>query len=278
MSESVQEVLLRVNSKFYHATQLIDFKSYCAQSAVLSRSELQKSGSAYTPFYTDDSDQAKGLWGRVFGNIEDFGRLFWNPPAGVPNAYGPITLVFNPPVWTHLEDVSVTERGAHNADFDLAEDSMRPAEVAGCFKEVDGRIRQVQWGLEVSSSSPRLSFAHLAYVLVEPLTPDFRDIVSGAASGCLPSSRIIERTRYGETLKEAKVETLRHLVDWSRQLEGKLPPANELTDIVPVNLREWFDEVRRTQHGPLRQWLEYTYNGTLQLPELNASDREAELP
>ena len=275
MSKTVADELRRVEAKFYHATQLQDFKLYCGEGAVLSRAELESADGAHTGFYTDDSDKEKGLWNRVFGNIEDFGRLFWNQNAGVPNAYGPITLVFDSGVWAHLDGIAVTERGAFHADFDLAEEEMSPEEIGDCFEEGEHKTRQIRWGLEVSSSSHRLPLSEIAYVLVDPISPGFVDVVREAASGCIKQSRIIERTLYGKPLDEGKRKLLLELSEWARELEGSPPAANQLASRVPESLAEWFDKVRQTQHGVLRQWLDYTYNGTLILPELNQTAKDS---
>lgn len=275
MEDSVGDALRDAGSKLYHACQLQDFKSYCEENALLARSELEALELPYTKFYTDESDKEKGLWDRVFGNIEDFGRLFWTQPAGVPNAYGPITLVFGVNAWERLDDIAITERGAFYADFDLAAESMSPAEVRACFEDQNGQLKQIKWGLEVSSSSSRLSFSKLAYVLVDPITPTFREIVRTVADRSIRPSKIIERTAYGEPLDEGKLEVLENLVQWARAMKGEPPHVNELSQKLPNELSDWFKKVRRTQHGVLRQWLAYTYSGTLTLDELSESSLRA---
>jgi hypothetical protein len=261
----VGEVLFDRFAKLHHAINLRDFEAYCKRRAVLSRSELTRTTSEYTAFYTDDSDKELGLWERVFGNLQDFGALFWVANACTPNAYGPITLIFTRDVWSQVADIGVSRRGAASKDFKLATERMPACEIETCFE-----MRDKKWwrltcdGLEVSVGTSFLSHSFVEKVVVEPVLPHFVDKVRmiWTASG-QDGSLVVSRTDGIKGITPERQAAFDELVKWSAKLAGNVPRHDHLKTNVPARLKEWASGLRETQWPPLRQWLEYTFNGTL---------------
>lgn len=263
--ESVGEVLFNRFAKLHHAINLRDFVAYCRRRALLSRSELSKSTRQFTEFYSDETDQQRGLWERVFGNLQDFGVLFWAAPACTPNAYGPITLVLNRNVWDQVDDIAVTRRNAATRDFVLAAERMPAEEVASCFEQNESKFWQLQsLGLEVSLGTAFLSLALVEQVIVEPISPDLVDRVRQAwISSGHDGSLVMARTLWKSSIPQERLDTFLELVKWSSTLAGRVPLASDLKRAVPRVLGGWTSGLRDSQWPPLRQWLEYTYNGTI---------------
>ena len=253
--------------RLYHAIHLRDFRTYCSQRAILSRAELRTNDPEnYTRFYTDEVDEQRGILGRTFGNIEDFGRLFWQHGNNIPNAYGPISLVFSSIVWEELSDIAVTPRGANERDFDLNKERLSEPALQECFRKVDGKWCQVTFGLEVSAADSKVPFeAGLAFILVEPITEDFLRIVADAAATAgVSGRRVLMRKMFNrESLPEDRVTLLSNLTAWARRLEGNAPEPEHLIEVAPPEVSTWLETVPRSRFGAVRAWLDYLYLGTL---------------
>ena len=262
---NIADVLFNRFAKLHHAINLRDFSAYCHRRALLSRGELSKTTSEFTAFYSDTTDKERGLWERVFGNLQDFGFYFWAAPGCTPNAYGPITLVFCREAWRQIDDITVTRKNAATRDFDLATDKMPMDELASCFERNKKNYWQLNCnGLEVSLGTSFLSLDFVEQVIVEPVFSDFVDKVRDVwTSSGFEGVLVVPRTLRNNCVPEERRKVFAELVNWSASFAGNVPISTDLKNAVPSNLKEWANQLRDSQWAPLRQWLEYTYKGTL---------------
>jgi DNA-directed RNA polymerase subunit N (RpoN/RPB10) len=265
IAEQCGQVLSSKFAKFFHAINLKDFEAYCARRSILSRLELTKFTPNFTPFYSDELDKVRGVWDRVFGNLQDYGQLFWAAPNCIPNAYGPITLVLGRNVWTQASDIAVSRRTAAAKGFELSVDRMSPEQLNSCYELHDNKWWRLNCsGLEVSLGTSFLSLDFVDKVIVEPVTADLLDQVRTIwTSSSYDSTHVESRTLGKREVPDDRSEIFAELVQWSLKYCGKIPPAGELRKDVPNRLHSWATGLRDSQWAPLRQWLEYTYNGTL---------------
>lgn len=270
MSLSDVFVVAKLKSKearFYHAVNFADFREYCRQRSILSRSALAEGFKNYTRFFSDETDREIGVWERTFGNLNDFGRYFWSYESAAPNAYGPITIVLGRQCWDVLSGIQITKKTITAEGNEII-----PASgIDDAYECVDGvyRLRAGYTGLEVSSTDTRISLQHLAYILVDPFKVagrPLREYVVDALRemGCLgqivTEKQVIERRIYCGP-QEARSE---QLLAWSRCLAGRLIDANEpLENTLPQELKEWFEGLEVWKRRILASWLTYTFNGTL---------------
>lgn len=263
----LKEKLKSKEAKLFHAINFRDFVEYCRQRSILARSVLADSFGDYTRFFSDEVDKELGVWERTFGNLNDFGRYFWQFEAATPNAYGPITIVLGRQFWDGLSDIKITKRTITADENEL----LSAAQIDDAYEYVDGvyRLRAGFTATEVSASNPRISLEYLAYILVDPLIvagKPLREHVLAALeeTACLgevaTAKQVIERRVYCDP-QEARIE---HLLAWSRTLGGRLIDANEpLQNTLPPELAEWFDSLEEWKQRILASWLTYTFNGTL---------------
>ena len=248
--------------RLYHAIQLTDFLAYCEAAAVLSRELLTVACPKYTSFYSDDADKRHGVWGRTFGNLQDYGSLFWNCDRCIPNCYGPIALVFDRDIWEICVDVAVTNTSAGDPSYSLQDDRIEAADMRKCYK-LEGKYWQLAThGHEVSVGNDRLPLDRVKAVLVEPLNNEILQIVTAAweKAGLNPA---VVRKRNLKPPTTYRSLLFDRLVDWARVMQGDVPSYAELESAVPEELEEWFTTLPTTLHPPLRQWLVYTYCGTI---------------
>lgn len=254
-------------ARLFHAINFGDFCEYCRQHSILARSELAESFDGYTHFFSDNVDRELGVWNRTFGNLNDFGRYFWQFEAAAPNAYGPITFVLGKQCWDSLTDMQLTKKTITATE----NEQIASADIDNAYEFVDGvyRLRQGYTGLEVSSSNSHISLDSLAYILIDPIKvagKPLRDhvITTLKNTGCLGNivteKQVIERRIYCEP----QIARSGLLLDWSRTLAGRLINANEpLENTLPPHLTEWFTGLEVWKQRILASWLTYTFNGTL---------------
>lgn len=263
----LREKLKSKEAKLFHAISFSDFAEYCRQRSILSRSVLATNFEGYTRFFSDDVDKELGVWERTFGNLNDFGRYFWQFEAATPNAYGPITIVLGKRCWDTLSDIKITKKTITAEENEL----LSAAQVDEAYEYVDGvyRLKKGFTATEVSACNPRISLEYLAYILVDPLTvagKPLREHVLATLeeTKCLgevaTEKQVIERRVYCHP-QEARIE---HLLTWARALSGRLIDENEpLTNTLPAELAEWFNGLEDWKQRILASWLTYTFNGTL---------------
>ena len=107
-SSDVSDVLRSREAHLFHATGLRPFEHYCSTRSILSRGTLLDSASGCAPFHTDKPDRERDILYRTFGNLADFGYVFWKGGRVPPNVYGPILLFCEKTVWDVSEDICVS--------------------------------------------------------------------------------------------------------------------------------------------------------------------------
>jgi len=122
--QSLVDLFARRKVSLYHACQFIDFESYLQLQGIPSRALLTRSDLQFTSFETDSSDKGKGVWDKVFLNLEDFGSAFALGRAAVPNPYGPILLRLGPSALREASDIAICLRSAGADDFDRNAESL----------------------------------------------------------------------------------------------------------------------------------------------------------
>lgn len=263
----LREKLKSKEAKLFHAINFGDFVEYCRQRSILSRSVLADTFGEYTRFFSDDVDKELGVWAHTFGNLNDFGRYFWQFEAATPNAYGPITIVLGRKCWDGLSNIKVTKRTITADENEL----LSAAQIDDAYEYVDGvyRLSAGFTATEVSTSNPIISLEYLAYILVDPFViagKALREHVLDALeeTACLgevaTEQQVIEGRIYCDP-QEARID---YLLSWSRTLKGRLIDANEpLQTTLPSELAEWFADLEEWKQRILASWLTYTFNGTL---------------
>lgn len=239
-----------------------DFNTYIKEGGILSREKLSEANPYFTRFFSDPKDMKLGCWNRTFGNFTDLGSRFGKFVNSVPNAFGPINIVLSENVLSELEDVKVTKVSISQQKYNPNEHDVVISSLGEYFIEKNGAYypNSKSQGFEFSSSTDCIGWKHVAYVLVDPIDFNGKKLKSEvekllAEKGI--DKRVIERNI------ECK-DTLGHLLNFSDSLAGSLLHKNEnLDELVPDCLTEWFSELNSTGKAILASWLTYTYNGTL---------------
>jgi len=250
--------------KLYHAENLQDFRIYCAHRALLSRAELMhRAPHLFTVFKSDPSDATFGVLGRVFGNLNDFGKLFAWHASATPNLYGPIALVFKPSVFSRMQDIRITHRsimtlGAQWAGAALTEPQHIDGLLAG---DRFGNLTCEDWfACEVSSANPTLPFDELEYVLVEPIEifgHRLIDLVEAELQAHHLSVPVQER----ENFSESQRKTFQELVSMCEELT---PPARQDDwSLDPSRLPAVFRSMGGTKRKAVMTWCRYFTYGTV---------------
>ncbi len=265
MNDPVGVVLSQRFAKLHHATQLRDFAMYCDQKAVLSRERLSAAGDDFTRFYTDDADQKHGVWNRTFGNLQDFGRLFWFADNNIPNCYGPITLSFDRAIWDSYTDIALTTTNPGDKKYDLQLDRLSDEQVEGCFVKNGKYWKLTKYGLELSVGNDHLPLDLVTSVIVEPINDQILGQVTTKWQSAGLNPGIVKARDTTNSTQNLK-DTFTLLVDWATTAASTLPIYTELPSAVPEQLKQWFSGLRYTHYPALRQWLIYTYNGTIRCP------------
>jgi hypothetical protein len=232
MNQTVASILREKKIRFYHAVQFKDFEAYCKAGAILSRKELSEITDDYTRFWSDEIDKKKGVWDRVFGNLQNFGEIFWDADGTTPNLYGPITLECEHTVWDDAHEVVITRKSVVSPEIDYARDRLSEQEVASCFelKNSNWHLKREMYKAEVSIAA-KVMYSHLTSATVEPISDSFLDEVRRTALGLS-----------GGIVNERK---------------------DDLMANVPASLQQWAKTIKAGSWHPLKSWLKYMYNGTL---------------
>ncbi len=59
---------------------------------------------------TDFIDKVNGVWGKVFVNLADFGRVFAQGGCATPSCFGPVNIQIHPAALLGAEDVAICLR------------------------------------------------------------------------------------------------------------------------------------------------------------------------
>lgn len=295
--EELVRLFDRREVKFYHACQLRDLLSYIELGGVPSRNKMQQSDSYYTEFDTDEADQQNEVWTLVFGNLQDFGNSFaYNqsePPAPVPNPFGPITLVFSPSVFSQANDAAICLRSAGGRNFDRARESLASVDdVERIFLNTydpnagyknarilfSDRLKEEfngEYGINQNSNTlnPEVScdvdnevllFDDLIYVIVDEIHYDgthLRDVVEQELSRHGIRRRVVVRRYRDEGRKNLLDDLVQTIFDGCSSTEE----IREHDDASGPLIRWVSDLSERGLDWQLNRYIRYLATGTVQL-------------
>lgn len=260
------DVLHDYGIKLYHACQYQDFVSYLKAGGIPSRQLLQDRGLAFTPFQTDSSDLKKGLFDKVFLNLQDFGWSFHSGGNSTPNPYGPILIEVSPTSSLYMSDLAVTLRSAGSSSFDRDSESLSTLdEFKQVFKQVGHRYyvkykndlrrdfpNSNATSPEISCTFPGqlLSIDHFQRIIVDPISfisgKTLRHYVSIAAKRLYSNLDIFVKERTSERLIE--YQDLYYGVDC-----GWRSASDVIRDTENPDLDDWAEQI-------LAQNLDYQFN------------------
>jgi len=244
--------LRRRGCRLFHAINLPDFRTYAQLAALVSRQELLKQGLG-TPFASDESDKARGLFDRCFGNLADFGIRFWKHSEAPPNVYGPILLVFKPDIFEVTTDAAVTAKNAGAYDFDLVKDRITSAEdLRAIFRTPNGPdLAPFHFFTEFSTATNTLPFDLLDKILVEPLTFNGDELVEAVEK--IVNGRWRVEKRPPKPLAD-KADLLDDLAVWCAE-RGGTPPGPLDIDNAPGAAGQWWKTMKPWGAG--YRWFQY---------------------
>ena len=261
----------RLLPSIHHAISLNDFQIYLNERAILSRADLSELNPYYTRFFSDAKDVRTENWNRVFGNFTDYGSRFARPnTSAVPNAYGPILIIFKSNYFQSIIDdnsVRVTKKTISSNSFNPDTDLIDISTLHEYF-EINPRgfynyPKNEFNGIEFSCTQRLdISPATIHKIIIDPIYHNDIRLIDKVRELLTNYPTDIELTE--RELTQDKIDILRHLVSWSNSLNGRLLHKNiNLRDHVPEHLQNWFDNLNDTGVKILASWLTYTYNGTL---------------
>ena len=175
--------MIRKGVRFFHAINLGAFTRYCEAGALLSRELLLRDHSC-TPFWSDDSDGERGVLGRVFGNLYDFGAIYARAQKSVPNIYGPIAMLFSSGVFQEMDDVVVTRNSiavlqgpwrSHAIDDHNEIDTILSGDE--CSNHIHSGPPKKYEYVELSCSNVSLSFSCFSRIIVDDLQIEGRSLL-----------------------------------------------------------------------------------------------------
>jgi hypothetical protein len=242
---------------------------------------LEQDGLSMTRFTSDSTDRENNVWDKIFLNLEDFGKIFANGRAGVPNVYGPILFRFRPNALYEMADVAVCLRSAGAKGFDRKQESLKSIEdVDRIFyypvNDPQGRTAALKFksklrqsfgegaqSIEISCTNTEgvLSLFYLEDVVVDPyrlndtrLSGVVSDTVQEAGSGSSVKERVTK----------VDIQMYQHLLQGAR---SKPPKPTVLARMVSsAYLKEWAREIE-SRGGILLhnyyRYLRYLYEGTV---------------
>jgi hypothetical protein len=108
----------------FHTCQLHDLPSYFGLGGIPSHAHLEAHRARYTPMDTDFIDKVNGVWGKVFVNLADFGRVFAQGGCATPSCFGPVNIQIHPAALLEAEDVAICLRSAGAEGFDRRRESL----------------------------------------------------------------------------------------------------------------------------------------------------------
>jgi len=257
----------KAGGRIYHAAQLRDLRTYAALGHVASRAELFERGpAAYTPFDSDADDVAvMNCDNDVFGNLLDQGQ-FMKSGRGIPNAYGPITLVFphDALLRSGASEVSVRRNAIWRAD-DEGRRVLDPDAIDALY-DANGWAR----GGEVQIVGGTLYLADVMYVLVNPisvngtsLTDEVVACLAGVVSRRGQPIKVYERSLEGKP----GGPMYEKLVAWA----AEAPQNGGDVGTLPTDLAAWFASVTvPKKDAQVKRFANYLSHGTISAVEDHA--------
>lgn len=204
--KTLGERLTDANVRFYHAENLQNFRTHCQANALVCREALMSSDPVnYTRLYSDSIDERRGVLGRVFGNMYDFGAVFSRGKGTVPNTYGPITLVFKPSVYSIMQDIVITPKSIVKYSDDWRSHAIKEKPQIDALLAGDSFGSPIANGYqfaELSCQNNALPFSFLEKIIVERID------VAGVSLFAVVKSVLakqgltipVEERRYGRNL------------------------------------------------------------------------------
>jgi hypothetical protein len=214
-------------------------------------------------FYSDELDRSLGVLGRVFGHLNDIGRIFQRARKTTPNVYGPIQLVFAPAVFSSMRDICITPKSIVNLDQNWRQHALLSEEKIEDLLRVDRSHNQINSAFsfcELSCSNNSISLEYLKCVRVEPLRLSNWSLLEIVEN---------ELRTYGirvpvEARPYARVENreaLQQLVNFCERLS--IPHSREALPLPVTSLPATFQALERSKKRRLILWCRYFTHGTI---------------
>lgn len=258
LNEFIDAVAPIARAKIFHGAQLRDFETYVALGYVAPRSELFERGvSQYTPFGSDIDDQERmDCAGDFFGNLVDQG-YFSQYGHGIPNVYGPITLVFYPNALRNSGSDHVTvRRGAIWSGDEDARQVLNAQGIRGLYND-KGYARRGE--IQLHGGSLRL--ADLAHVIVNPITVNEQPLIERVSVLLrnVPGRTGFPVPVYGRRFFEDGALVYNQLVEWANDA----PRSGGTYDTLPEELQKRFIPLGDWKYANVSRFAEYLAHGTL---------------
>ncbi len=251
----------RAGGRIYHAVQLRDLRTYVALGHVASRAELFARGpEAYTPFDSDvDDAQVMNCETDVFGNLLDQGQ-FMGSGRGIPNAYGPITLVF--PHDSLLRSGAREVHVRRNAIWRAKDEGSRvlddPRDIEALY-DVKGWARAG----EVQIVGGTLFLADVMYVLVNPILVNGLSLiteVTACLAGVVNNRGLPIAVRERDLEGKAGGPMYEKLVAWA----AAAPRNGGEVATLPPDVAPWFVSIAvPKKDAQIKRFANYLAHGTI---------------
>lgn len=258
IGDFIKAVSGKKHAKIFHAAQLRDFETYVEMGRIAPRSELFERGTAeYTPFGSDADDVDRmGCANDCFGNLIDQGN-FSRKGNGIPNVYGPITLVFKPEALRSpgLGEVSVRRKAIWSAN-PAGREVLDASGVAALYND-----KGFADSGEIQIHAGALRLQDVQYIIVNPITVNgvslaqrVRDLVQNIPGRENNPVRVYERK-----FAEDGLPVYEELVTWA----SDAPARDSTYDTLPEGLQERFAHLGAWKHDNIRRFADYLSHGTL---------------
>ncbi len=244
-------------AKIFHAVQLRDLETYVHLGHVATRAELfEHSPVEYTPFGSDVDDQNQmDCAADCFGNLVDQG-FFSTAGRGIPNVYGPITLVFYPVALRNSgSNEIIVRRGAIWSSDEAGRQALTPYGIRALF---DSRGFTKRGELQVRHGLLRL--ADLAYVIVNPITINGQSLVERVRTMV---QNLPGRNEPVPVYERKFVANGREIYDEFVRWAGGAPQHQGAYETLPAGVRESIDRLGDWKYANISRFAEYLSHGTL---------------
>lgn len=245
-------------AKIFHGAQLRDFETYVGCRYVVPRAELfERDVTEYTPFDSDHDDQERmDCAADFFGNLVDQG-IFSRNGGGIPNVYGPITLVFYPNALRNSGSNAVTvRRSAIWSSDEAAREVLDGGGIRALYNDKGYASRG-----EIQVHGGTLRLADLAYVVVNPITINGQALIERvrALLRDFPGRNGFPVPVYVRDFVEDGARVYAQIVEWATSA----PLRGGAYDTLPADLQERFERLGGWKFANVPRFAEYLSHGTL---------------
>lgn len=247
---NVVKNLVHYETKFFLPNNLSHLVAYCKERRVLSRSEISvKRPERYIKSYSHSSDTRRGTLSRIFGAIDDLGRMFSvakeETPAN-PCIEGPIMLVFSSNIYHSMRDVVLTRSSRYDQQGEWRDNAITDPAILDQILEPNDFGNPRGYTAEVSCAECELPLpGQLEQIIVEPITFNGHRLVEVVRNlfgiwehiddqGTVP---IIERAYRGP--KRALLAELVAACDRKLPQDPAYPLWSIAEEDLPSMVREW---------------------------------------